>query len=175
MKIKKRMLMFDPILTFLFREMEERMLDGLVDGANRYFNRLPNNIPSSALSSGLYTFFVSAVISKNLNSGLFCAALASAVSIISALTMPIFKDSLSDANGNMRWYEQAVHSVAILGISQILISFGMSYVPQIAYKVNLFAGALSTVALNLLLNQFKNRPTSESAPYILIGELGNLV
>lgn len=153
------------------------MLDGLKDGFNNYIQQLPKKITQSALQSGLYSFFISAVIAKNIEVGTFCAALACTVSIISSLTLPIFKEALSDDSGNMKWYHQTVHTVINLAIVQGTINYlisGYNINHPMVHKVHLFAGALFTVALNLLVNGFKDRSTDESFPYILISEKVNI-
>lgn len=149
------------------------MLDGLKDVFNNYIQQLPSKIPQSVLESGIYSFFISAIIAKNIEVGAFCAALSCTVSLISSLTLPIFKEALSDKNGNMKWYHQTVHIFSNLAIAQWTINYLISsnnINHPMVHKVHIFAGALFTIALNLAVNGFKDRSTDESFPYILVGE-----
>lgn len=151
------------------------MLERLQSNLNLYTNNMPREIGKAALISGLFTFFISALTSQSLRSGFVCAGIAATVSLIGSLVLPIFKYALADDTGNMKWYSQAVNSVAVLGISQVVINYISSNYFSSAIKVNLYAGVLLTMTLNLLLNGFKDRSADEGSPYMLLGEVGKLV
>lgn len=148
------------------------MLDSLRVKFNDYLSDLPTNICESAIESSIYTFVVSAVISQDINAGVECAVTAALVSIISSLVLPIFKVALSDSTGKMKWYHQGIYIFTNLGISQLLIN--NCIIPNTSdyltiQKVHLFAGAIFTVGLNLILNGFDDRDTATSWPYVLTG------
>lgn len=137
------------------------MFDAISDHFHDYAQQLPSNLTQAAIESAVYSFVISALLSGNVQVGIASAALAATVSVIGGLTMPIFREALS-SHGNMKWYQQAIGIVINLAISQFLIN---SFT---AYRVNLMAGALFTVGLNLLLHGFKDQSTHTSPSYILI-------
>jgi hypothetical protein len=137
------------------------MFDAIRDHFRDYSQQLPKDLAGAAVQSAVYSFVISALLSGNVQVGVTTGALAATVTLIGGLTMPIFREALS-SRGNMAWYEQAIAIVINLALAQYLIN---SFT---AYRVNLMAGALFTVGLNLLLHGFKDQSTHSTPSYILI-------
>ncbi len=136
------------------------MFDAVANHYRNYAQQLPENIQLAAIQSALYSFAMSTLFSRNINYGLDSAALAYIVSTIGGLTMPIFRHTFADRNQEITWYQGVVCLLTNVGITQILLT-SFSHRP-----IDLMAGAIITVALNLFLNGFHHLSTRVSPLYI---------
>lgn len=136
------------------------MLDAIRDQCDQYYQQIPDNIPDAAFKSAVFSFAISAILSGNVEVGIRTAFIAATVSIISGLTMPIFRHYLADNNGNMKWISFAATQIANLAITQYLVN------STTTYRVNLMSSIFFTVFLSGLLINFSDVNTHFCPSYI---------
>jgi hypothetical protein len=138
------------------------MLTSIHERFNSYVGQLPTNIPQAALTSSAYSFAITILLSSNIETGLAVAAIAGTVSVVSGLTMPVFRYLFANNEGNIKWYQYAATQVINLGITQLLVN------SLTAYRLNLVASAFFTITLRLAFHGFSDYPTSVSPVYFFV-------
>jgi hypothetical protein len=138
------------------------MFDAIRAQYHTYANELPINIPQAVFKSAVISFAIATLISGNIDKGLVSAAFAATISLISGLTLPMFRRFCANPQGNISWFYHSVSIFVNMGITQIFMS------ALTAYRINLIASALFTVGLNLLLNGFADYKTSICPSYLVV-------
>jgi len=144
------------------------MLNAIRDPFDRYYQQLPEKIPKAAFQSAAFSFSLSMLMSitqsrVTVDKAMTNALLAATVSIVSALTMPIFRSILADQNGRIDWLTFAAKQILILGCTERLVRSFTDY------RVDLFFSILYTTWLvSGIWRNFANYPTNSSPIYILL-------
>lgn len=136
------------------------MLDALRHQCDQYYQEIPDHIPDAAFKSAVFSFAISAILSGNVDVGLRTAAVAATVSIISGLTMPIFRHYLADQNKVMQWHRFAATQIVNLAITQFLVNSTTNY------RINLMSSVFFTVIVSGVLMGFSDIDTRYCPYYI---------
>jgi hypothetical protein len=127
-----------------------------------YYNTLPTRLPKALIQSGAVSFAFSAFITNNLDRSLLTGALAASVTLISALTMPLFKKAFANEKGNLSWFSFGVIQTVNLGLTQLAVNSLTSH------KVNLLGTLFFTVFLLGWVRDFNDIDPNISAPYFIV-------
>lgn len=131
-----------------------------------YYQSLPYRIPTAIIQSAAVSFAISAIFTENLNLSLVTGAIAATISLISALTMPIFRTAFADKDGKMPWLAFAVTQTVNVGLTQLVVN---NLTHLTSYKVNLMVSLFFTILFTgMLVRGFDDVDTRISPTYILI-------
>lgn len=137
------------------------MINSVRSHIDNYYHKLPNNIPEAAITSAIFSFAITGLFTGRLDAGKTAAVLAATVSVISALTMPLFGRFLTNRTRNQGEFAFGVILFANLGITQVLIN------SWTAYRVNLMSSSLLTILFSVVYTHYYGHTGNGSQTVLL--------
>ncbi|CUI16845.1 hypothetical protein PNK_1228 [Candidatus Protochlamydia naegleriophila] len=136
------------------------MIDTMTRAVYSYVDQMPHNVLDSALKSGIYSFALNSAFSGSFEVGAVIGGIAATVSLVHALTTPLFKRMVG--GDVVQWPQRACHLLVNLALTQVAVN------AVTALRVNLISSAALIIGVSFLFSGTQETNLNRGGLYIFI-------